>query len=257
MTALVEICVDDVAGARLAEAAGAHRLELCAGLVEGGTTPSIGCVRRTLRTIHQVDLQVLIRPRGGDFLYSRDELDVMLADIEAIRVLATPPGVRVGFVIGALTVDGDVDVASVRPLIEACAGAPVTFHRAFDQTRDLFASLDVLAELGVDRVLTAGGRARAVEGLEMLCELAQRTGERRPIILAGGGVRADNVAALVAAGVREVHVRAQHWAESAMAFRRADVRLNAPAAVSDYTRAVTSGELIADVIRTLTPSGAT
>lgn len=255
MTALVEICVDSVADARLSEATGADRVELCAGLVEGGTTPSIGCVQRTLEAVHQVGVQVLIRPRGGDFLYSRDELKVMLADIDAIRALPTPPGVTVGFVIGALTPDGEVDTAIVRQLIDACAGAPVTFHRAFDQSRDLLASLDALAELGVDRVLTSGGRARAIDGLDILRELGERTGGR-PIILAGGGVRSDNVAALVAAGVREVHSRAQQRVESAMTFRRPDVRLSAARAPSDYGREATSGEVIAELLRALA-SGST
>lgn len=255
MTALVEICVDSVAGAHRAEDAGADRIELCAGLVEGGTTPSIGCVRRTLEAVRQIDVQVLIRPRGGDFLYSRDELDVMLADIAAIRALPTSPGMTVGFVIGALTQDGAVDTPTVRRLLGACAGAPVTFHRAFDQTRDLLASLDVLAELGVHRVLTSGGRARAIDGLEMLRALVERAGER-PTILAGGAVRADDVATLVAAGVREVHARAEQRVESAVTFRRAGITLSAREAPSDYTRGTTSSEVIADLVRAVASGGA-
>src|SRR5262249_31206463 len=109
MNTLIEICVDSVAGARIAENAGADRVELCAGLAEGGTTPSIGTIQGALRAVNRIGVQILIRPRGGDFIYDADEVDVMLADIAAIRATTPRGGTRVGFVLGALTPAGDID----------------------------------------------------------------------------------------------------------------------------------------------------
>ena len=201
---LVEICVDDAAGAAVAEAAGADRVELCAALADGGTTPSIGTVEAALGTVRRIGVQVLVRPRAGDFVHDRDELAVMRADVRALRRLGGP----LGFVLGVLTPDGEVDGPAMRMLLDECGDAPVTFHRAFDATRDLPAALDALLELGVARVLTSGGRATALEGAAELAGLVGRAGDRMAV-MAGGSVRAGNVAELVArTGVREVHLRA-------------------------------------------------
>jgi copper homeostasis protein len=246
MTA-VEICVDSVAGAVLAETAGADRVELCAGLAEGGTTPSIGTVERVLASVDRIGVQVLVRPRGGDFVYSRDEAAVMLADIAALRALEA--AVPVGFVIGALTVDGEIDRGLTAELVAAAAGAPVTFHKAFDATRDLHRSLDELRELGVDRVLTSGGRARAVDAVAEISALVAAAGEVS--ILAGGGVRAHNVAELVAAtGVREVHLRAARTRPSPVRFRRPEVDFSGTVPPDDV-RVETSAEEIGAVLSAL------
>jgi copper homeostasis protein len=205
---VVEVCLDDVAGAGVAESAGADRVELCAGLAEGGTTPSIGMVEAVLGTVHGIGVNVLVRPRGGDFVLTSEEVGVMCADIRALQRLRAASPVPVGFVLGALTPDGEIDVPVVRTLSEVCGDAPVTFHRAFDATRDLAAALDVLVELGVDRVLTSGGRATALEGADVLAELVERAAGRITV-MAGGSVRAGNVAAVVArTRVPEVHLRA-------------------------------------------------
>ena len=203
---LVEICVDDVEGARTAERAGADRIELCADLLEGGITPSIGMVGTTLATVRRVGVQVLIRPRGGGFTYDADEVAAMLADIAAIRRL--PATVRVGFVVNALTPDRQVDEDVTRELVTACGGSPVTFSRAFDEAPDHYTALDVLARLGVHRVLTAGGPGPAAEHHDSLRDLV-RHARNRLTVLAAGGVRSGNVAALVErTGVSEVHLRA-------------------------------------------------
>jgi copper homeostasis protein len=200
---LVEICVDDVDGARIAEACGADRIELCADLLEGGITPSYGMVDAALGATSKVGVHVLIRPRGGDFVYSPDELRVMLTDI---RLFAPLP--RVGFVLSGLTAAGQVDAAVLSPLLDACGNAPVTFSRAFDFVDDQFAALDTLASLGVDRVLTGGGPGTASDGRDRLLALVAHAGDSITI-LAGGSVRSPNVASLVAhTGVREVHLRA-------------------------------------------------
>jgi copper homeostasis protein len=247
----VEICVDSVAGARVAEDAGADRIELCAGLAEGGTTPSIGTIREALRAVNRVGVQVLIRPRGGDFVYDADEVDVMLADIAAIRALTPRGGTRVGFVLGALTPAGDIDVPTTRWLLDACDGAPVTFHKAFDLTRDLPAALDVLTQLRVHRVLTSGGHARAVDATGTLRALVARSAGRIAV-MAGGGVRAGNVAALVAAtGVPEVHLRAAHSVSSPMQFHRDGISISPPQPPNDLIRSITCGEAIHAVRRAL------
>ena len=244
MSTVVEICVDSVAGARIAEAAGADRIELCAGLAEGGTTPSIGTIRAALRAVNRIGVQVMIRPRGGDFVYDTDEVDVMLADIAAILTLTAPDGVRVGFVFGALTPAGDVDVPTTRRLLDACAGAPTAFHRAFDLTRDLPAALDTLTELGVDRVLTSGGRARAIDATDTLRALVARSADRITV-LAGGGVRATNVAELVTAtGVPEVHLRAARTEPGPMAFHRDGISISPRQPPDDLVRTVTCGTTI-------------
>jgi len=204
----VEICIDDVEGAPLAEACGAHRVEVCAALSDGGTTPSIGLVGQILARVRTLAVSVMIRPRAGDFVYSPAEIDVMCADIAAVRALHAPPGVEVGFVVGALTADGLVDTALLRRLVAACGPAPVTFHRAFDTLPDLPAALEVLIGCGVRRVLTSGGAGSAREGADTLRRLVD-TAAGRITVMAGGSVRGDNVADLVArTGVPAVHLRA-------------------------------------------------
>ena len=206
---LVEICVDDLAGTLAAESAGADRVELCANLVEGGTTPSFGLIARVLESVTTLGVQVMIRPRGGGFVHSASELSVMLADVRAVRDLAAQAPVPVGLVFGVLTAAGDIDIPAMRELIAAAEGVPVTCHKAFDAARDLFAGRDALTGLGVVRILTSGGAATAAEGSPVLRELVARE-PGGPVILAGGSVRAANVARLVAdTGVTEVHLRAQ------------------------------------------------
>jgi copper homeostasis protein len=243
---LVEICVDDVAGAVAAEAGGADRVELCAGLAEGGTTPSIGTVETVLGSVRRIGVQVLVRPRGGDFVHDRDELAVMRADVRALRRLGSP----VGFVFGVLTPDGAVDVPAVRTLLDECGDAPVTFHRAFDATRDLTEALEVLAGLGVARVLTSGGRATAADGAAVLADLVRRAGDR-VAVMAGGSVRPDSVAGLVArTGVPEVHLRAPAQTPSRSRYRNPHLPYDAG------TRTTTSVETVRAMAAALQhPSG--
>jgi copper homeostasis protein len=205
---LVEICVDDVAGALAAEAEGADRIELCSALSDGGLTPSLGLVQAVLGRVRRIGVRIMIRPRGGNFVFSSEEVEVMLADIAAFRALPRPPGVAVGFVCGALTASGVIDARAITRLKVACGGAPMTFHKAFDVTRDLGAALDTLLGLGIRSVLTSGGSPTADGGADTLRILVERSAGRVTII-AGGGVRAGNVGALLAhTHVPEVHLRA-------------------------------------------------
>ena len=162
---IYEICVDSIEGVAAAKAAGAQRVELCADLLEGGITPSRGMIRRA-RTIAGIRLHVIIRPRGGDFLFDDDEFAVMEADIDTARAEGAD-----GVVIGLLTADATIDAERTRRLIERARPLAVTFHRAFDMTDDPFAALETLIQLGIDRVLTSGQEETVLEGLPLLTEL--------------------------------------------------------------------------------------
>ena len=198
---LVEACVDSVESARAAERGGAGRLELCDALFDGGTTPSAGMIAACREAV-TIPLFVIIRPRGGGFVYSASELDVMRRDIIAARGLGAD-----GVVIGALRADGTVNTEHTRSLVSAAGELPVTFHRAFDFVPDLRAALETLIGAGVRRVLTSGGMATARAGIPALAALVKQAGERL-VVMAGGSVREENVQEIVEhAGVREVHTR--------------------------------------------------
>jgi copper homeostasis protein len=203
----VEICVGDLEGALAAQACGADRVELCADLAQGGTTPSVGTVAVALRLLRRVALRVMIRPRGGDFRVGRDEERVMLADLEAVRALPNPNGIELGVVFGA-TAGAGLDLPLTRRLMAAAAPLPVTVHKAFDEIDDQLAAVDQLAALGVDAVLTSGAAPTAVEGADRIAELRRRA-EGRLQVMAGGGIRAHNVRQVLArTGVSAVHLRA-------------------------------------------------
>lgn len=242
---LVEACVDAIDAAMEAEWGGADRLELCGELLQGGVTPSHGLIEAVWDQI-SIPLHVLIRPRTGDFLYTADELDVMERDIRVARSLHVD-----GIVAGALTTDGDVDVGAMRCILDAARPMSVTFHRAFDFARDQDAALDALLELEVDRVLTSGGAATALQGAESLARLNLRAGSDLAV-MAGGSITVANVAEVVRrSGVREVHLRAAERVPSAMRRRRRDSLLARRPPLADDERIVTRQELVREVVSEL------
>ena len=211
----LELAVQDARGVEIAAAAAARRVELCVGLgATGGLTPSAGLLAAALDAASAAgggtgvagpEVHVLVRPRPGGFVYAADEVALQVRDVRA-AVAAGASGV----VVGALTPEGVVDDGAVRALVEAAGGAEVTFHRAFDVVADQLAALDALAALGVTRVLTSGGASRSVDGAARLAELAARAHDLGAVqVMAGGGVRVEDVAALVAAGVDAVHLSAK------------------------------------------------
>lgn len=239
---IYEICVDSVAGVRAAREAGAHRVELCANLLEGGTTPSRGMIREA-RKVEGIGLQVIIRPRGGDFLFDDDEFAVMQADIDTAGAEGAD-----GVVIGILTADGIVDAGRTRDLIARARPLSVTFHRAFDMTRDPFQALETLIGLGVDRVLTSGQEPSVLEGLPLIIELIRRAGERI-IIMPGGGINTRNAARIIAeAKPREIHFAGREAVAGGMKFRRHHVYMGGELRAPEYDRFVTSATIIRAVM---------
>ena len=244
----VEICLDDVGGARVAEAAGAHRVEVCSALSEGGLTPSRGFVEALLSQVRRLEVQVLVRPRGGDFVLDRADLDVMAADMAAFSALTRPSGVVLGFTVGALTPDGVIDEDALGVLMDAAAGAPVTFHKAFDAVADQVAALETLVSHGVVRVLTSGGHPDAISGAHALALLVEAA-SGRIAVMAGGSVRALNVAEVVArTGVRDVHLRAPREVPSASR--------TGPSVYDPGHRTITSAEVVRDVVAAVADLGA-
>ena len=198
---LLECVVETVDQARRAEAAGAARLELCVGLVSGGLTPPSALIAAVVEAV-SVPVFTMIRPPPGDFVYSDAELAYAARDADAARAAGAS-----GVVLGVLQPGGRVDVTRTRHLIERAGGLPVTFHRAFDEVADHDAALEDVIATGAARVLTSGGAASAVEGADRLRALVEAAGDRI-VVMAGGGVRAANVRAVIGrSGVREVHAR--------------------------------------------------
>ena len=235
---MLEICVDTVASARAAALGGADRVELCANLPEGGTTPSAGLIRAA-RAVFPGGLMVIIRPRGYDFLYSEDEMEAMLHDIGVALNLGAD-----GVVIGCLTADGRVDAARTRRLVAAAGRLDVTFHRAFDMTRDLGEALEDIHALGVRRILTSGGRRDVAAGTEILAGLVRRSAGRVSL-MPGGGVTADGVeACLLSTGAREIHLSARHAVRGGMTFRNPDCHMGSFSQSDEYGWRETGVELV-------------
>ncbi len=239
---IYEICVDSVAGVRAAKDAGADRVELCGDLLEGGITPSRGMIQKA-RSVGDIGLNVMIRPRGGDFLFDADEFAVMEADIDTAKTEGAD-----GVVIGLLLANGEIDVARTKALIAQARPLSVTFHRAFDMTPNPFEALETLIGLGAERVLTSGQEASVLEGLPLVTELVRRAGERI-IVMPGGGITARNVERIVsAARPREIHFAALETESSAMHYRRTHVFMGGELRPPEYDRLVTSQDTIRSVM---------
>jgi copper homeostasis protein len=214
--ALLEVAANSAASAFAAQEGGAGRVELCASLDEGGVTPSHGTLVLAREGL-EIPLYVLIRPRAGDFVYDDHEIEAMVDDIMHCRELGCD-----GVVVGALTPEGDIDVDACERFLEAAQGMGVTFHRAFDLVEDQAAALEVLIELGFERVLTSGGMPGAVAGAGRLARLVAQAGQRISV-MPGAGIEPANVAALRdLTRAREFHASAKRRLPSAMRRAPAD-----------------------------------
>jgi copper homeostasis protein len=237
----VEVCAFSLEACLEARRAGADRVELCAGMHEGGTTPPAGQVVMARRLL-PVELYVMIRPRGGDFLYSDLEFEQMKEEVRFARSSRAD-----GVVLGILRADGSVDVERTRELVTLAAPLPVTFHRAFDMTRDLDEALEAVIRAGCHRILTSGGQNRVDEGLPALRRLVCRAAGRVKI-MAGSGVTAVNVVSLVAAGVDAVHLSGRASRDSRMTFRNPSVSMGGLPGIPEYEHYFCDAGKVAAVI---------
>ena len=218
----------------IAQAAGAHRIELCDNPSEGGTTPSYGFIK-TARENLSIELYPIIRPRGGDFLYSEIEFEVMKADIENCKSLGCD-----GVVIGILNADGTVDKKRCKQLVEIAHPMKVTFHRAFDRTNDPFKAMEDIISIGCERILTSGQKNLATDGEELLNKLVKQA-NNRIIIMPGSGVNSDNIETLVKnTNATEFHSSARTFVNSKMEFinESMDEQLTSVSAMSDEIKKI-------------------
>lgn len=235
--ALLEICCYSVEDAVIAQQRGADRIEFCAAPKEGGLTPSFGALT-TVRQAVMIPVHPIVRPRGGDFCYRADEFTAMLEDIHVLRELGFP-----GIVTGVLNEDGHVDVLRMREIMRAAKDMSVTFHRAFDMCASPQQAFDVLGDLGVARILTSGQQPSAEKGLSLIIELNARSDA--PIIMAGAGVRAQNLGTFLAAGVKELHSSAGGWRASPMRYRNTGLSMSSDPAADEYARYGVDGDAVA------------
>ena len=243
---LFEICVGSAQGAISAQEAGAHRVELCDNLVEGGTTPSAGAVQVARKHI-DIGLNVIVRPRGGDFCYSDVEFETMLRDVETAA-----GGGADGIVIGLLNPDGSIDVERTGALIERIRPLPVTFHRAFDMASDPHRALEDLISLGVDRVLTSGQEISALEGIDLIVELIEKAAGRI-VVMPGGGITERNVAKVVAGtGAIEIHVAAGSSVPSRMTYRNPNAFMGGELRPPEFSHDVTDVNRVKAFIQAVT-----
>lgn len=241
-----EVCANSVESCLAAQAGGADRVELCAGIPEGGTTPSYGDIATARELLTHTRLHVIIRPRGGDFLYTPLEQRIMLKDIENARRLGAD-----GVVFGCLTPEGDIDIALMKQLLEAAQGMSVTFHRAFDVCRQPKQALETLIQLGCHRILTSGAQPTAEQGIPLLKEL-QAQADGRIILLSGCGVNENNIARIASeTGIREFHFSAREQLTSGMQFRNEAVSMGGTVCIDEYSRPVTTAERVRKTIGAL------
>ena len=247
---MVEICAGSLNSALAAFEGGADRIELCDNLYEGGTTPSYGCLKEATEKI-SIPINVLIRPRGGDFCYNEHEFEVMKKDVELCKDLGMN-----GVVIGILLADGRVDVDRTAELIDLARPMTVTFHRAFDMTPDPLKALDKLIDLGVDRILTSGQKMTVTEGEKLIRELIKEAGDA-VVILPGGGLSVNNIEDFArSTGAKEYHATCRSTTESRMLYRNTEVSMGGLPQIPEFDIKETDPELVkrfTGILRSIIP----
>ena len=241
MASILEVCVDSYASAMAAISGGADRLELCSALAMGGLTPSPALLRQ-IREVSSIPVRCLMRPRGGDFLYTSEEIRQMATEIPMLRAEGAD-----GFVIGCLNPDGYLDTDAMKPLLEASDGAGLTLHRCIDVSRDLCRTYRDAALLGIDTVLTSGGAGNCLAGMERIRKLnALREEIHGPEILIGAGVKASFISQFLQEipGIRAFHMSGKTEIESGMLFRREGVPMGIPG-MDEWHIHVTDKEAVA------------
>ncbi len=241
---ILEVCAGDIDSVIAAQQGGATRIELCSALSEGGLTPSAGLV--TQACLLGITVFALIRPRGGDFLYSPEEVETMVTDIKILKQLGVD-----GVVIGCLKDDGSIDIDACRKLVDAASGLNITFHRAFDRCRDPKVALEQIIDLGCNRLLTSGQQATAADGVDLIKELVQQA-NGRICIMPGCGVNAQNAAQILKyTGATEIHASASHNVASLMKFNREEVYMGEKGA-NEMLRKTTDANAVKEIIKSIT-----
>ncbi len=234
----LEICLDSVESAIIAQEAGADRVELCANLSEGGTTPSYGMIR-LIREKIDIDLSVMIRPRGGDFCYSDAEFSVMKEDIKIAKEIGADC-----VVFGILLANGDVDIERTTELCNLAKPMSITFHRAFDLTREPYQALEDIIKSGVSRLLTSGHKTKAIEGKHEIKKLVMQA-KNRIAIMAGSGVNPQNRDEFLNyCGVQELHLTAKTYIEGDMIYRPENISMNSYNITSEYQKVIADYQII-------------
>lgn len=252
MVKRIEICANSAESCLEAALGGAYRVELCAGIPEGGTTPSIGEVLTAMEITKDYGLKIypIIRPRSGDFLYSDIETRAMLCDIRTMASL----GVN-GIVFGCLMADGKIDKEKCAEMIKCARGINpeigIACHRAFDMTPEPFEALETLISLGFERILTSGHSNKAIDNTALIAELISRA-DGRISIMPGSGVRLENIEQIaLETGAYEFHTSARHSIESEMKFRKEGISMGGTVTIEEYSREVTSQEYTRKIINKL------
>ena len=244
---MIEVCANGVESCLAAQQGGADRVELCAGIPEGGTTPSYGEIKVARRVLTSTHLHVIIRPRGGDFLYTDLEVERMAQDIAMCRDLGVD-----GVVFGCLKADGTIDMERNRYLLECSRGMSVTMHRAFDRAAAPSQALEDLIALGFDRILTSGQQPKAFQGVELLSRL-NRQAAGRISLMAGSGVTEQNIRDIhEATGLLEFHFSAREPQPSGMQYVNPDLYMGRPGAneaALEYTTARRVAATITQLMR--------
>jgi len=237
---LLEICAGSIESVLAARNGGADRVELCVGLEEGGLTPSVGLIHAAM-AVTGIRKHVLIRPRGGDFLYTETEIGIMLDDIAASKAEGAD-----GIVVGALTADGNIDTNAISRFVNAAGNMNVTFHRAFDMLRDTHTALEQLIDLGITRILTSGQAMTAEEGIPLIRNLIQKS-KGRIIIMPGCGVTPDNANKIVSeTGATEIHASAREIFPGKMLYHKNGVHMG-KSGVDEYLLKETSANKVAKI----------
>lgn len=242
---ILEICCYSVESAMHAEQSGADRVELCDNYPEGGTTPSYGAIQLALKRL-TIPVNVMVRPRGGDFLYTEAEYEIMKKDVSAIRKLGAN-----GVVVGFLKPDGEIDPDRTREIVGLARPLEVTFHRAFDMCRNPLSALVRLKETGIARILTSGARNTVMEGIELLAELVEKAGDEISV-MPGCGVNDKTLGELLKrTGAGEYHSAAQTFEESRMKYHNPHVTMGGVEGVDEYRIVSVDEEQIKTMLRIL------
>ena len=240
----IEVCIDNLESLHYAQQGGASRIELCSSLALGGLTPSVGFMKQAAKHAH-VPVYAMIRPRQGDFLFSDDEIELMLADIHAAR----QAGLQ-GVVVGVLTPQSQINRDTLATLVKEAKGLGVTFHRAIDQCLEPFEALDTIMSAGCERVLTSGLEDSALKGAETIARMVRHCGNHLSI-MAGAGITADNAVEIIAkSGIKEIHLSGKSTRPSHMINVARQAHMG-NADIDDFLIPVTSAETIAAVVRAI------